>query len=72
MNGEKKERGGGVVECVIDDNFLLYLVNYDRNNFMYCLIIILFENFVLFCFGNLSISFCIMIFIFIYIICKFV
>lgn len=71
MNGEKKE-GGGVVECVIDDNFLLYLVNYDRNNFMYCLIIILFENFVLFCFGNLSISFCIMIFIFIYIICKFV
>lgn len=71
MNGEKKG-GGGVVECVIDDNFLLYLVNYDRNNFMYCLIIILFENFVLFCFGNLSISFCIMIFIFIYIICKFV
>lgn len=70
MNGEKKE--GGVVKCVIDDNFLLYLVNYDRNNFMYCLIIILFENFVLFCFGNLSISFCIMIFIFIYIICKFV
>lgn len=70
---EKKRRGGGgVVECVIDDNFLLYLVNYDRNNFMYCLIIILFENFVLFCFGNLSISFCIMIFIFIYIICKFV
>lgn len=43
MNGEKKE-GGGVVECAIDDNSLSYPVNHDRNNFMYCLIIILSEN----------------------------
>lgn len=71
MNGEKKE-GGGVVECAIDDNSLSYPVNHDRNNFMYCLIIILSENLALSCFGNLSISFCIMILILIYIICKFV
>lgn len=68
---EKKRREGGV-KCAIDDNSLSYPVNHDRNNFMYCLIIILSENLALSCFGNLSISFCIMILILIYIICKFV
>lgn len=70
MNGEKK--GGGGVECAIDDNSLSYPVNHVRNKYMYCLIIILSENLALSCFGNLSISFCIMIHILIYIICKFV
>lgn len=69
---EKKRRGGGVVECAIDDNSLSYPVNHVRNKYMYCLIIILSENLALSCFGNLSISFCIMILILIYIICKFV